>query len=108
MQTPVTVTRLDLKKTESLTVEFGDGKVHIFPLSVLRSNCPCASCRTLRESQAARPRGLTILPGNYSGPITATSAELVGNYALQIEWSDGHGSGIYSWEFLRELAAEKL
>jgi hypothetical protein len=38
---------------------------------------------------------LTILPGNYSGPITVINAQLVGNYALKIEWSDQHDSGIY-------------
>ena len=36
-------------------------------------------------------------------PLTATGAELVGNYAIRIDWSDGHSSGIYSWAFLREL-----
>jgi DUF971 family protein len=43
---------------------------------------------------------LTLLPGNYSGVLSATKAEMVGNYALRIEWSDGHASGIYSFEHL--------
>ena len=51
----------------------------------------------------AKKTGLSILPGNYAEPITALSAELVGNYALKIEWSDGHGTGIYSFEYLRDI-----
>jgi DUF971 family protein len=39
--------------------------------------------------------------------MTALSANLVGNYAMQIEWSDGHGSGIYSFEYLREISPQK-
>jgi len=46
---------------------------------------------------------LTILPGNYAKPLSALSAELVGNYALRIDWSDEHGSGIYSFQYLREI-----
>jgi DUF971 family protein len=46
---------------------------------------------------------LTILPGNYARPLSAVAAELVGNYALRIDWSDEHGSGIYSFQYLREI-----
>jgi DUF971 family protein len=35
--------------------------------------------------------------------FTLDRVELAGNYALQLHWSDGHNSGIYSWEYLREL-----
>lgn len=98
-----TAVKLDLKKTQGLTVEFADGKVAEFSLATLRGKCPCASCRALREQQQNRPRSLTVLPGNYTGPIVVKSAELVGNYALRIDWSDDHGAGIYSFEYLRGL-----
>jgi hypothetical protein len=84
--------------------------------------CPCAACKTVREGSGAaasaaapsaapaptdkpkpRTRSLTILPGNYAQPLSAVSANLVGNYALQIEWSDNHASGIYSFEYLRSI-----
>ena len=35
--------------------------------------------------------------------LTALGAELVGNYALRINFSDGHSTGIYSWDYLREI-----
>lgn len=68
--------------------------------------CPCAQCRETRAAGSQAKGRLTILPGNYSGPITVVAAEPVGNYAIRIDWSDGHGSGIYTFEYLRELCAK--
>jgi DUF971 family protein len=65
--------------------------------------CPCAQCKVAREEQRQRNRRLNVLPGNYSQPLSALSAELVGNYAIRIDWSDQHGSGIYSFAYLREI-----
>jgi DUF971 family protein len=39
----------------------------------------------------------------HKGPITALNAELVGNYAIKIHFSDGHDTGIYSWDYLRSI-----
>ena len=99
-----TPTRLDLKRDEKLTIDWADGSQCVYPLVLLRSMCPCAACKQQREEQAQRPKTrLNILPGNYTGPVTVLHAELVGNYALRIDWSDDHGSGIYSFEYLREI-----
>ena len=105
MSTPnITPIRLDLKKTEKLDIDWQDGLHSVYPLSYLRTMCPCALCRTVREETKAKKSLLNILPGNFADPLTALSAELVGNYALQIEWSDKHGSGIYSFQYLREIS----
>ena len=102
---------LDLKRDERLLVRWQDGTTCVYPVSLLRARCPCAQCKTIRQDQVAkaaatvkpaRPR-LTVLPGDHSAPLSALSAELVGNYALKIEWSDRHGSGIYSFRYLREI-----
>jgi DUF971 family protein len=45
---------------------------------------------------------LTVISGG-SGTISATNAELVGNYAVRITFSDGHASGLYSWTYLRSI-----
>jgi DUF971 family protein len=51
---------------------------------------------------------LTILPTPKStGPLTAESLEFVGNYAIRIHFSDGHNTGIYSWDYLREIEPEE-
>jgi DUF971 family protein len=95
---------LDLKRDEKLTVRWSDGKVCVYSLSLLRTMCPCAQCRTARGDSHLRKRtSLSVLPGDFSEPLRATGAQLVGNYALQIEWSDGHATGIYSFEYLREI-----
>ncbi len=98
--TPV---RLDLKKDEKLEIHWQDGHVSVYSISLLRTMCPCAMCREVRKDQQPKKSSLTILPGNYAEPITAVSAELIGNYAMKFEWSDQHGSGIYSFEYLRQL-----
>jgi DUF971 family protein len=49
---------------------------------------------------------LTVLPASRTPkgePLTAIEAELVGNYAVRIRFSDGHDTGIYSWEYLRRI-----
>jgi DUF971 family protein len=62
---------------------------------------PSAEARELREQIKKNP--LTVLPAGKGGPLTALSAELVGNYALRIRFSDGHDTGLYSWEYLRTI-----
>jgi DUF971 family protein len=101
-----TPTRLNLKKDEKLEIDWQDGHRSVYKISYLRSMCPCAQCKALKEEQRQRKSLLRILPGNYSKPLAATNAELVGNYALRIDWSDQHGSGIYSFEYLREISPE--
>jgi len=95
--------RLDLKKNRQLEIDWQDGRRCVYPLSLLRSLCPCAQCKQQREEQAKSHSRLTILPGNYAGEIRVVDAKMVGNYAIQIEWSDGHGTGIYSFEYLRDI-----
>ncbi len=95
---------LDLDKGRGLTVEWEDGTTSFFPIAYLRKMSPSAEARMLREEMARNP--LTVLPagaGNRQGPLTAVSAELVGNYAIRFEFSDGHSTGIYSWVYLREI-----
>lgn len=108
MRSHTTPVRLDLKKDEKLEIEWQDGVRSTYTVSLLRSMCPCAICRQIRDERSigTKKSRLTILPGNYSRPLQVVSAELVGNYALRIEWSDEHGSGIYSFEYLREIISK--
>ena len=113
MTPQTTPTRLHLKKDERLEIDWADGHKCVYSVTYLRSMCPCAQCRTVREGQdphridpdprPAKKPLLTILPGNYAKPLAAVGAETIGNYALRIDWSDQHGSGIYSYQYLREI-----
>jgi DUF971 family protein len=96
-------TNLHLKKTEALLIAWADGHNSVLPLRLLRKYCPCAGCQGERDLL-----GRTILPivkTAYDGPISATGAELVGNYGLRVDWSDGHNAGIYTFAYLRQLDA---
>lgn len=99
-------TRLDIKKDRGVTIEWADGRVSFYPVAHLRKMSPSADARELRQQQARNP--LTVLPASAAragaaGPLTIIDAELVGNYALRIRFSDGHHTGIYSWAHLREI-----
>ena len=97
---------LELERDRGLTVEWSDGRRSFFPVAYLRRHSPSADAKTLRESLASNP--LTVLPSSgATGPLRADSAELVGNYALRIEFSDGHRTGIYSWTYLREIDPDR-
>jgi len=103
MSDQTTPTNLHLKKTEALDITWADNHHSILPLRMLRKYCPCAGCQGERDL-LGRTR-LPIVQTTYDGPITALGAELVGNYALRIDWSDGHSTGIYTFAYLRELDA---
>jgi DUF971 family protein len=96
--------KLDLKRDEKLEILWTDGQRSVYQLPYLRSMCPCAMCKEVRQDQGQSKSVLKILPGNYSGQLTIVKAELVGNYALRIDWSDDHGSGIYSFQYLRSIS----
>lgn len=95
---------LDLKKDRGLTVTWENGQTSFYPIIYLRKMSPSADARALREEMARNP--LTVLPAGLIGtsqPLTATGVEMIGNYAIRIIFSDGHDTGIYSWDYLREI-----
>lgn len=96
---------VDVKQSE-LRMTWADGATSRYAFEHLRKICPCATCQEQRNN--ADP--LRVLsPGQEA--IRARlerdyPAEMVGNYALQLFWDDGHRTGIYTFEFLRQQAAE--
>jgi len=99
--TASTPTDLKVKvKEQRLDIEWGDGSRSEFSLGELRRRCPCASCRTERDARQANP--LHILKFDPSD-VRVTHAQLVGRYAIQFTWSDGHNTGIFDFRFLRSL-----
>lgn len=104
--TGTTPEHLDLKKDTGLTIRWGDGVESFYPIAYLRKMSPSAEMRELRKQMDVNP--LTILPeGMGSGDaVVAEGAEMVGNYAIKISFSDGHATGLYSWTYLREIDPE--
>jgi DUF971 family protein len=76
-------------------IEWGDGHRSVYPHEILRGYCPCAGCQGHEGTIKFIPPG--------SSQLELDVIEPVGNYALRLEWFDGHGSGIYSYRYLRAL-----
>ncbi len=85
-----------------LALAFDDGYEAFLPLPMLRRACPCAVCQG--EPDAL---GRVVKPKVEHGPLAfdLIGWQVVGGYALQLRWRDGHGSGIFSFDYLRNLAA---
>jgi DUF971 family protein len=85
-----------------LALSFADGFEAYLPLPMLRRSCPCAACQG--EPDAL---GRVLRPHVEYGPraFEMTRFELVGGYAIQPFWSDGHSTGIFSYAYLQRLAA---
>ena len=79
-----------------LRVAWAD-RTHEFPLRELRGQCECAQC--VNEWTGER----ILDPATIPADIAIKAMELVGNYALRVRWSDGHDSGLFTWERLRAL-----
>ncbi len=96
---------VDVVKDRGVTLRWPDGAESFLPVALLRRMSPSADARELREAIARNP--LTVIPGakGNAGPLAIRSAEIVGNYALRLEFSDGHSTGLYTWEYLRGLDA---
>ncbi len=103
---PIQPLRLKLKKSEQLEIDWSDGRRSIYSLRLLRRRCPCANCQGERDLLGRQL--LPVVRTAYDGPITALGAELVGNYAVRILWSDQHATGIYSFDYLRQLPSEAI
>jgi|TARA_B100000959_G_C14966819_1_gene618101 DUF971 family protein len=94
-------THIDLQKDKGLRIDWADGKSSYFPIDYLRKMSPSADSKALRDELDSNP--LAILKASSKEPLSATGAELVGNYAIRILFSDGHTAGIYSWKYLHAL-----
>ena len=97
-------TNIDLNKAEAyLEITWKDGRVCRYPLAHLREACPCVQCRGGHEFMGAahNPKNILVLKPVRSYAIE--QIDVVGNYAIQPLWDDGHQTGIYSWEYLYNL-----
>ena len=108
-QTATTPAKVRVKKTEGTGVEIDwqDGHKSSWNFVWLRNACPCATCHEEREKTGRRagepkPKAQTLLM-MYEAPARPTEVSQVGKYALKFKWTDGHESGIYSWEYLRRV-----
>jgi len=89
------------KRGGYLHVQWPDGTASDVPGFVLRAACPCAAC--VNELTGEPILDAASIPPD----IEIQEMAPLGNYALSITWSDGHSSGIYSWNLIRQIAKEQ-
>ena len=98
--TPVYPLQLSVEGGDCLVIVWSDSSRQTLSWATLRKNCPCAGCRADREKPAPL---LPVIKLEDAQPARPKSIDPVGRYAYQIKWADGHDTGIYSFEFLRQL-----
>lgn len=101
-------------------ITWADNHSSHYDFAYLREECPCAMCNDERQKKAAgqqkdtqlkkehAPLGTAPPPSSpllpmFKPRLTAKAAHAVGNYALQIDFNDGHATGIFSFDFLRTI-----
>lgn len=97
-------TGIDLDRAvDELRISWSDERQCAYPLSNLREACPCAECRGGHEFMGRSHDPEHILALQPARSYGVEKVELVGNYALQVVWDDGHNAGIYTWDYLYRL-----
>ena len=83
-----------------LALAWNDGEESYLLMELLRRSCPCAACQGEPDAlgRVVRPE-VNLQERSFE----LSRFEIVGGYALQLFWADGHNSGIYSYAYLRKL-----
>jgi DUF971 family protein len=103
-----TSVKIHVSNGAGVDIIWADGHASHYEFAYLREECPCATCNDAREKRAE--------PGEVASPFKsspalpmfkpkprAQAATVVGNYAVQISFTDGHSTGIYSYDHLRNI-----
>ena len=92
--------KIKLSSSQELSILWDDQHASIISLHTLRDRCPCAGCQGETVLlRTYKPEPQPQLPGRYD----LIGIQQVGHYAIQISWGDHHSTGIYTWEYLRNL-----
>lgn len=94
---PAAITLLSSQRV--VEVRWADGHRSRYPFALLRWACPCAECR----GEMGRPGTLASTTALTFAQQELIDLQLVGRYAVQPRWADGHETGIYAFEDLRAL-----
>jgi DUF971 family protein len=94
---PVKPVEIEKVGNTAIRVKWEDGHEGVYPNTYLRLNCRCASC--VQEWTGE----VMIKPEMIPPDITPLKINPVGLYAIHIQWSDGHETGVYAFNMLREI-----
>jgi ATP-binding protein involved in chromosome partitioning len=102
----------DIKRisTNGVEIKWSDGKNISLESKMLRINCPCAVCKEKRgDTSHGKPLSpkkslLKVIESSIDQEIRLDKIWQVGQYAIGMLWGDGHQTGIYTFDYLRELS----
>jgi DUF971 family protein len=98
-----TSVKVHVSTGEGVAITWADGHSSKYDFPYLRDECPCAVCNDERaKKEQEKSKGMPVLP-MFKERVKARAAKPVGNYAVQIDFSDGHATGIFSFEYLRSI-----
>ena len=98
-----------ISKSRGMTIDWVDGHKSQYSVAFLRDNCPCASCTGAEggDPQRTNYQGEQKADNNpfkmFKPTLKMLAVNEVGAYAVRIDWSDGHNTGIYSFRHLRRV-----
>ena len=90
---------------DELAIKWDDGSESFIKLEALRRACPCAGCKGEMDimGNVYRSPDKPLAPPAFQ----LVRVSMVGGYAIQPLWGDGHGTGLYSFDYLRRVADGK-
>ncbi len=91
-------TKIKINDNEFLNITWSDGSTKTIKLSNLRNECPCAACKVEKDDWTD-----TYIPLFTLEQLKVINVSIVGNYAIGIEWDDGHKTGLYDYNYLLKL-----
>jgi len=108
-------TKIERIPQRGLSITWSDGAQALIANQTLRQECPCATCKEARgEDTHAAPLGgpklgakksmLKVIEHELNETIDLQQVWGIGQYAIGLQWGDGHNTGIYTFEYLAELS----
>ena len=98
-----------ISKSKGIKIDWKDEHHSEYSLAYLRDECPCASCTGAHGTPPQKSNyanestaGPNLFP-MYKATLRMNDVEAVGGYAIRMSWSDGHNTGIYSFDHLRRI-----
>lgn len=101
MKQPITPTGITADRTaRTLRIRWSDERESVYPYDGLRAVCPCVMCKGGHANMGKPPNPCTVRDAATT-ELQLLGIQPLGSYAIQLNWSDGHSTGIYTWEMLR-------
>ncbi len=97
----LTPARIESYSPTEMLLTWTNGDEFAVPYIELRYYCPCAGC--IDENSGRR----TVVKEELNPEVRPTGVQLIGRYAVQIDWSDRHNTGMYHFERLHEISEKQ-